>query len=63
MNSRVFGWDLPPGVSNSDLEQGDWICEICHKHVDNCECPECPVCGDHGNPNCYENHGLKHEEK
>lgn len=32
-------------------------CGICHKSPESdCECPECPVCGEAGNPGCAEGH-------
>ena len=30
-------------------------CKVCGEDVDYCECPTCPVCGEHGNPECYKN--------
>lgn len=58
----IFGWDLPPGVTNrmieAQFEEGP--CEVCFRHVDDCICPECPKCGDFGNPQCYIEHGLKY---
>ena len=27
-------------------------CEVCGKDTAICECPECPVCNEHGNPAC-----------
>ena len=63
----VFGWDLPPGCSEADIERAAGFgtsCEVCGEGVDNCICPECPVCEEHGNPECYEKHGLvrSHEQ-
>lgn len=34
------------------------VCEICNRDVLDCECPECPVCGEVGNPACAEQHGM-----
>lgn len=31
-------------------------CNICHKFVDDCTCPECEVCGTHGDPECINTH-------
>lgn len=28
------------------------ICEFCSEITWLCDCPECPVCGDFGNPDC-----------
>ena len=41
----------------------DLPCVICGNDPFYCTCPECPVCGAHGDPNCYENHGLTRKEK
>lgn len=27
-------------------------CEVCGKDTAICECPECPICSEHGNPKC-----------
>lgn len=67
---HLFGWDLPPGVSVRDLPGYDETpCAVCGNWADDCICPECPTCGQQGDPNCYveeipcvpkskENHGL-----
>lgn len=39
-------------------EPDEYPCEICGNHVDDCVCPECPVCEIYGDPDCYKNHGL-----
>jgi hypoxanthine-guanine phosphoribosyltransferase len=36
---------------------------MCGKDVDNCICPECPVCEAIGDPLCYEKHGLIQTEE
>lgn len=36
----------------------EYPCQVCEKHTDNCECPECQVCGNVGDPDCYTHHGL-----
>ena len=33
------------------------LCEVCGEPVDNCECAECPICGEQGNPDCQINGG------
>lgn len=33
-------------------------CDVCGQQVDMCLCPPCPVCGQYGNPVCYDDHGL-----
>jgi hypothetical protein len=47
--------NLPPGVTNGMIERqfGEDVCEICFKSTDDCVCPACTVCGEHGNPKCY----------
>ena len=54
----IFGWSYPPGCSGPPDEPA--ICEVCNGDVDadRCICPECPVCGNYGDPDCYENHGM-----
>ena len=27
-------------------------CEVCMKHIDDCECPQCRHCGTVGDPEC-----------
>lgn len=57
--SRLFGWSYPPGAAsdpNAPYNQnGPYICEVClcDAEVD-CRCEECPICGEAGNPRCYE---------
>jgi hypothetical protein len=33
---------------------GGYQCEVCAGHTDGCQCPDCPVCGTVGDPQCYE---------
>lgn len=57
----IFGWSLPPGVTNSMIERaygGEGPCDVCGKVLDDCICPECPVCTSAGDPQCYEQHGM-----
>lgn len=71
----MSGFNLPPGCSVSDLPGNgpDQPCEVCGGWPEGgepaCICPECPYCGDYGNPACYEpreteterqRHGLCH---
>lgn len=56
-----FGWSYPPGAANdpnAPWNQEEGPCEICGEDIDNCICPECPICSEYGNPDCYRNHGL-----
>lgn len=47
-----FGWSYPPGCNGTPWDQ-DYPCEVCGQGTDDCICPECPTCGEVGNPNCY----------
>jgi hypothetical protein len=57
-----FGWSLPPGCGTLPGEE-EVYCEVCGKHEDKCICPECPVCGDTGNSNCYPDHMQLSDEQ
>lgn len=64
MSRHPFGWSYPAGAENdpsAPWNQVDDFCDVCEKPVDRCKCPECPVCRVHGNPKCYEYHGLSME--
>ena len=57
MTRHLFGWSYPPGAANdpnAPWNQDDGPCAVCHKPVDDCVCPECPVCHSNGDPACYE---------
>jgi hypothetical protein len=54
----IFGWSLPPGCGTLPGEEPDPPCAACGKWIDDCICPECPVCGCQGDPQCYEAHGM-----
>ena len=41
-----------------DLPDDYFICQVCHMHEDECVCPECPKCGEIGNPSCYTPEGC-----
>ena len=64
----IFGWSYPPGVTGREPEiTGEWgPCECCGCDPADCLCPECPVCGEQGNPACYlvqggeKNHNLEY---
>ena len=62
MTRSIFGWDLPPGCSQRDIEEAAGfgsVCEVCDQTDDECTCPECPVCGEVGRLDCYNEHGLQ----
>jgi len=49
-------WIEPP-------DQGNDFCDVCGNSIDNCICPECPVCGSSGDPKCYPAHMTKSGEQ
>lgn len=44
---------MPPGCGTLPGEEDEGPCEVCGHYIDACVCPECKVCGEHGNPACY----------
>lgn len=70
-----FGWSLPPGVTSRMIDEAYGVegpCECCGKMVDDCICPECPKCGEYGNPDCYtslgnfkapKGHGMEYNDE
>jgi hypothetical protein len=63
------GFNLPPGCSTSDIDRAAGVgvpCDTCAHDADDCICPECPVCGETGNKNCYKpaphGHGLNYNK-
>ena len=56
----MAGFNLPPGCSVRDIPGNgpDEPCGVCGQFEDACLCPECPECGNHGDPRCYGPHGL-----
>jgi hypothetical protein len=65
----VFGWDLPPGVTSSDIDRAygaEGTCVVCGNAGDACICPECPVCGEIGRIACYavtKNEWVEHKPR
>src|SRR3990167_10947121 len=59
MDSK-FGWSLPPGCGRLPSDEPDLPCQVCGKDPSGgtygCQCPECEICGEAGNPKCYPNH-------
>jgi hypothetical protein len=66
----MTGFNLPPGCTTRHIDEAmgvDAQCDVCKLDTDNCICPECPRCGCHGEPDCYDDfpkvekdsHGLK----
>lgn len=62
MSRSIFGWSYPPGAANDPNapynQTDDGPCVVCAQPIDDCICPECPVCGEPGNPKCYRIDGL-----
>lgn len=59
-----FGWNYPAGAENdpnAPWNQPDPRCEVCGEYEDNCECPECPKCGEHGNLKCEVNEDIENK--
>jgi hypothetical protein len=59
----IFGWSYPAGAANdpnAPWNQVEGPCDVCGKPCDYCICPECGVCGEQGNPLCYDDHGDPH---
>jgi len=57
-----FGWSYPAGAANDPFapyNQEESPCLVCGLDVDNCQCPECPECREHGNPKCVVNQGKE----
>jgi hypothetical protein len=55
--SHLFGWSLPPGVTGRMIDEAfgrEEPCQVCGQWEDDCVCPECPTCGEFGNPACYD---------
>lgn len=53
---KIFGSDLPPGCTNSDIERQCecGLCEVCGGSIESdCICPICPVCEEFGRMECY----------
>jgi len=59
-----FGWSLPAGCGTLPGEESEGPCQVCGAFdVDDCICPECPICTEIGNPDCYDEHGLERNLK
>lgn len=59
----MSGFNLPPGCSVADIERAfgsEGPCDCCGRSVDDCICPECPVCRSNGDPHCYPAHGIRY---
>ena len=61
MSRNPFGWSLPPGCTQRMIDEAAGVeqpCAVCGMGVEDCCCPECTVCGEQGNPQCYAVDGL-----
>lgn len=59
-----FGWSFPPGAAGDPFapyNQPDPPCATCGES--DCECPECPICGEAGNEYCYEQGHLQYSNR
>jgi hypothetical protein len=54
---NLFGWSYPPGCSGGPYDD-DPPCEICGCDPAECECEECPACGEAGRRACIAEHSL-----
>ena len=48
-------------TGNYGEDQFDPPCEMCGKFEDKCVCPEYPICGEIGNPDCYNEGPVDHD--
>jgi hypothetical protein len=56
----MTGWNMPPGCNVRDIPgQEDYPCECCGHDSADCICPECPVCKESGNKECYKSGHLE----
>lgn len=46
------GSNYSPGCSSVPGDE-PIFCAVCLESDANCVCPECPTCGEYGNPECY----------
>lgn len=53
--SNIFGWSYPPGVTSDGYDKF-YPCHVCGNFDTDCICPDCPICGEYGNPRCYPAH-------
>lgn len=54
-------YDTRSGAPMHDpVADNEGPCDVCGHGADDCMCPECPKCGNAGDPNCYATHGLEH---
>ena len=51
--------ECPSEAWDRHVTQNEECCEVCHEHIDKCDCPECPKCGSVGDSDCYEKHDLE----
>ena len=56
----MTGWNMPPGCNVRDIPGNNEyeMCAVCGQGLDDCICPECPVCGGVGDPACYADNHL-----
>jgi hypothetical protein len=54
-----LGWSYPAGCAGVP-DDDETFCQVCFGSVDDCICPECPICGVHGDPACYVGENAGH---
>lgn len=60
----IFGWSYPAGCESVPDDEPCY-CDVCGQLDDECVCPECPLCGEVGDRECYDDlnnekrHGLE----
>ena len=52
-NDEEAPWNKPCNSDRHTLD-GDPYCEVCGEWPEDCNCPECPLCSEVGNPSCYQ---------
>lgn len=51
---------MPPGCNVRDIPGNEeYPCECCGHDAADCICPECPVCKESGNTDCYQKKHLE----
>ncbi len=56
----ALGWSYPAGCQGVPGDEPAY-CEVCG--IDDCDCPECPVCDVAGDPACFGTHVAALEQR
>ena len=54
------GWSSPAGCTGTPWDE-DHPCAVCGRDAWHCRCPPCGICGEIGNPDCYDGEGHGRE--